>query len=233
MPTWFLARFSPPAPARFVHLPPPTLLGIPARGDASATLIQPTLMASPTVWRHTSSTSRPTTLARSFDTELFEDHSSFVQPPDHLIPRRRAVPQGQHAPAAFSEIGPTARHHVGRTSIILLRPRPLLRFSHKTVLADLMKAPRASFQSLCFSFLYCGPTLAFSRDCHYSEPLSVPFLFSWLPSPRKIRRRRRQFRGCSNQLEVTLADALAARNADVMGSLPVHSGPDFSLGSAV
>ena len=49
-------------------------------------------------------------------------------------------------------------------------------------------------------------------------------LFSWLPSPRKIRRRRRQFRGYSNQLARLQTLSLL----DVMGSQPDLSGTDFS-----
>ena len=43
-----------------------------------------------------------------------------------------------------------ARHNVGRTSIILQRPSPLLRYRLKTVFAELMKAPWAPPHPLFF-----------------------------------------------------------------------------------
>ena len=89
-----------------------------------------------------------------------------------------------------------ARHQVGRTSIILLRLCPLLRFSHKTALAVLMEAPWAPSQSLCLQWLHSCLLAGVSP----LRTIVCALLFSGLPSSRKIRHRRRQFRDYSNQL---------------------------------
>ena len=70
----------------------------------SAILIQPSPHAHSTDWRHPTSTSHnagPFSALAQPDTELFEDHSSFVQLTDHQVSLRRPVTQGPHAPAAF------------------------------------------------------------------------------------------------------------------------------------
>ena len=55
------------------------------------------------------------------------------------------------------------------------------------------------FFSFCFfSSAFNGSTVV--RGCHLFGLLSSPFQSSWLPFLRKIRHRRRHYRGCSSQL---------------------------------
>ena len=203
----------------------------------------------PTGWRHPSSTSPssspvpfPSHNFGSFsalaqpDTQLFDVHSA--QPPDHQIPRRRAFPQGPLAPAAFSENSHTLADGDVPGKSCATSGGPYVHHSAEA----LPSSPVQSQDSTCRSdggtmgtisismFLIC---LLWLHSCLLAgvSPLRTivcALLFSWLPSPRKIRRRRRQFRGYSNQLAHRRLACGRSRCLMSLGSQPDLSGPDFS-----
>ena len=93
IPTWYPTKSSPHALAQFVRLPPPTLLGFPVRGVASATLIRPSPLGPPliglTPFPHPHSPlrypSRPSTQARSHPWHNLIQNSSRITPPSRSI----------------------------------------------------------------------------------------------------------------------------------------------------